>query len=267
MHTPAHLLTPAELHAVLARDPGATALFTDFDGTLSPIVADPASARPHPGAVEALAALTSRYRRVAVLSGRPLSYLQPLVPASIDIGALYGLEQRVGGVPREHPDAARWRPVIEELARRATSELGAIHTGVSVEPKGVSLTIHYRNAADPATAAAAVEHWCEHAAASSGLKAGRAKASIELHPPVAVDKGTLLTEWATGAATVAFFGDDLGDLPAFAALRRLAARTGIRSVNVVATSSETPDEVIAAADCLLDGPAAVTALLRTLAAG
>ena len=63
-------MTPDELRAQLAARPAGTALFTDFDGTLSPIVADPAQARPYPGAVDALAALVTRFHRVAVLSGR-----------------------------------------------------------------------------------------------------------------------------------------------------------------------------------------------------
>jgi trehalose 6-phosphate phosphatase len=252
----------AEAHiALLARAPEQTALFTDFDGTLSPIVADPATARPWPGAVDALVRLAARYRRVAVLSGRPLSYLQPLVPAPVDIGALYGLEQRVAGRPVEHPDAARWRPVVAEVALEATAALG-VRPGVQIEPKGLSLTLHFRNA--PA-AEAAVTRWATAAAERSGLGAQPAKASVELHPPLAVDKGTLLEAWGAGAAVVAYFGDDLGDLPAFAALQRLR-QAGARTVALVAGGPETPEDVRRAADLVLDGPEAVAGLLQRLAA-
>ena len=82
------MLSPDDLAARLARTPGRTALFTDFDGTLAPIVTDPATARPAPGAIEALARLAGRYRRVAVVSGRPLEFLDPVVPDAVDIGAL-----------------------------------------------------------------------------------------------------------------------------------------------------------------------------------
>ena len=243
-------------------NPRAPALFTDFDGTLSPIVLDPAMARPASGAVEALVQLAPRYRRVAVLSGRPLSYLQPLLPPAVDIGALYGLEQRVNGERHEHPEAARWRPVIDELVAEAQRALAG-HAGVNVEPKGLSVTVHFRNAS--ADAAVRVSAWAEAAADRSGVRCQGAKASVELHPPVAIDKGSLLTEWAAGAATVAYFGDDLGDLTAFAALRSLRDR-GVATAGVVATSDETPQAVRDAADVLLDGPPAVVALFQRLAA-
>lgn len=257
----------------LARRPAHTALFTDFDGTLSPIVSDPAAARPVPGAVEALTTLATRFRRVAVLSGRPLSYLAPLLPDAIDIGALYGLEQRVAGVAGEHPEARRWRPVIAELVAEATRALAPL-AGVTVEPKGLSLTLHFRNGAEHETA---VQRFADDAARRTGVHARGAKASVELHPPIDVDKGALLRRWAEGAEVVAFFGDDLGDLPAYAALRALAADGGsgggdgagrggaVEAINVAVTGPETPDAVRRAADVELDGPPAVAALFQRLA--
>lgn len=206
-------------------------------------------------------ALAIRYRRVAVLSGRPLSYLQPLLPDSIDIGALYGLEQRVGGSRQEHDDASPWRSVISGLVGEAEQAM-AEHHGVAVEAKGLSLTLHFRNAPQDT---AQVQAWAHDAAQRTGLHARGAKASIELHPPVAIDKGSLLTEWASGAATVAYFGDDLGDLPAFAAVRALEEH-GVQTLRVVAASEETPAEVRGCADLVLDGPEAVCRLFQRLAA-
>ena len=51
-------------------DPAASAVLTDFDGTLAAIVADPAAARPLPGARQALADVGRQYATVAVISGR-----------------------------------------------------------------------------------------------------------------------------------------------------------------------------------------------------
>ncbi|MEZ5231352.1 MAG: trehalose-phosphatase [Acidimicrobiia bacterium] len=259
-------MTPTQLRDALRARPAQTALFTDFDGTLSPIVADPATARPYPGAIDALAALVGRYRRVAVLSGRPLDYLDPLLPAGIDIAALYGLEQRIDGHRQEHPEAAHWRPIMATLATDATDELAG-HTGVTVEPKGLSLTVHFRNATRPEQAAAAVRRWAEVAGARHGLHPRAAKASVELHPPIAVDKGTQLVAWAAGAQTVAFFGDDVGDLPAYQAVRALAATDGVEAINVLAASDETPEELRAVTDVVLDGPPAVAQLFAELARG
>ena len=254
------VLTVDDLAARLARVPRRTALFTDFDGTLAPIVTDPATARPAPGTVEALDALTTRYRRVGVLSGRPLDYLAPLLPATVDIGALYGLEQRVGGQRTEHPGADRWRAVVTTVATEAAQALAA-YDGVGIEAKGLSLTLHVRRAPQHL---AAVVAFAADAARRHGLEAREAKASVELHPPVAVDKGTLLTRWADGADVVAFFGDDLGDLAAFSALGDLAARLGIEAYRVVVLGRETPVAVRAVADVLLEDPAALAALLQRL---
>ena len=74
--TPTPLPTPATpagrdgLDAILAR-PGRAVLAFDFDGTLAPIVPDPEQARAHPDAVPALAALAPKVASVAVVTGRP----------------------------------------------------------------------------------------------------------------------------------------------------------------------------------------------------
>lgn len=254
------MLTVDELVARLVRVPRRTALFTDFDGTVAPIVTDPAAARPEPGTVEALDTLASTYRRVGVLSGRPLDYLAPLLPGTVDIGALYGLEQRVGGLRAEHPEAGRWRAVVTAVAAEAEGAL-APYDGVGIEAKGLSLTLHVRRAPQHL---AAVMAYAADAARRHGLDAREAKASVELHPPVAIDKGTLLTRWASGAEVVAFFGDDLGDLAAFAALRELTDRLGTETYRVVVLGPETPVAVRASADVVLDDPAALAALLQRL---
>jgi trehalose 6-phosphate phosphatase len=62
----------------------------------------------------------------------------------------------------------------------------------------------------------------------------------------------------------AFLGDDVGDLPAFAALERLAAR-GMRTVRVGVVTSETPPELLAVTDVAVAGPAAAVSLLEDLA--
>jgi trehalose 6-phosphate phosphatase len=45
--------------AALLADPAGALIGSDFDGTLSPIVSDPAAARAHPGAVAALKRLAA----------------------------------------------------------------------------------------------------------------------------------------------------------------------------------------------------------------
>jgi trehalose 6-phosphate phosphatase len=66
------------------------------------------------------------------------------------------------------------------------------------------------------------------------------------------------------AAAACFLGDDLGDLPAFDALDRLAARSGADVLRVAVRSEEAPPELLARADLVVDGPPGALALLEEL---
>jgi trehalose 6-phosphate phosphatase len=68
---------PAAFDAFVA-DPSGVGVFTDFDGTLSPIVDEPDAAAPLDGVVDALEDLAGRVARVAVISGRPPTALRGL---------------------------------------------------------------------------------------------------------------------------------------------------------------------------------------------
>ena len=241
----------------LAR-PAEAAVIVDFDGTLSPIVDVPADARPGPGAVEALAALVGRLGVVAVMSGRPVDFLAPLLPPGVVLSGLYGLEVVRDGRRVDDPGAGPWRDVVADVAR-VSRDRGP--TGMVVESKGLSLTLHYRTRPDLADA---VRAWAEDQAARSGLEVRAAKMSVELHPPLPADKGTALEALAGGMAAVAYAGDDRGDLPAYDALDRLASR-GAATLRVAVAGAETPAELVERADLVVDGPAAVVDLLRRLA--
>lgn len=249
-------MTGAPLH-VFRQDPGRAGLFIDFDGTLAPIVLDPEAARALPEALEALMALREHLAQVVVVSGRPLAFLAHHLPAEVDAVGLYGLEARLAGRLVEHPEADRWRPVIDAVVAEAVAELP---TGVELEHKGLSLTLHLRR--HPETAAAA-EAWAVAAGASSGLVLRPAKHSLELHPPVEADKGTVVDELVSGLAAAAYVGDDAGDLPAFRALDRFEAAGGT-ALRVGVASEEAPPELLGAADLLVEGPEGVAALLRSL---
>lgn len=247
-----------ELVEALRGDPSRTAILLDFDGTLAPIVVDPARATPIDGAAEMLEKLSHTYAVVAVVSGRPVRYLRTHLPAALTLVGLYGIEHVTGGVVDTHPGAARWRPVIDEVAAAAAAELPA---GVGVEHKGLSLTLHVR--AHPELAPT-VDRWAAQASAGTGLDVRRARMSAELHPPVAADKGTAVTTLLGSVAVACFIGDDVGDLPAFDALDRFAVAGGT-AVRLVVESPETDPRLRERADALLAGPVAVLDFLSSLA--
>ncbi len=211
------------------RDPRTAGIFTDFDGTLAPIVDDPATSRPLAGAPEVLAALAARVGRVAVISGRPVEVLGRFFEPSIELSGLYGLQRLVDGRRVDHAEASAWAPVIDDTVSRARRD---VPEGIRVEPKGLSVTLHYRERPELGEAA---ERWAEGEAARSGLRCHRARMSVELHPPIDADKGTAVRSLADGLTSVAFVGDDVGDLPAFATLDTLAA-SGVHTVKVAVHS-------------------------------
>jgi trehalose 6-phosphate phosphatase len=64
---------------------------------------------------------------------------------------------------------------------------------------------------------------------------------------------------------VAFFGDDVVDLPGFDALDILE-KEGARTLRVAVDSSEAPRALIERADVVVQGPAGAVSLLRELLA-
>lgn len=242
----------------LVRQPDKAGLLFDFDGVLSPIVEDPDSARPLPGVVDALSDLTGRYALVGVISGRPLDFIEPLLPAGMVLSGLYGLEVSRDGIRMDHPTAGAWREAVEDVVRCSAS-LGP--PGMRVESKGLSLTLHYRSHPELAEA---VQDWAESQAARSGLLARPARMSVELHPPIEADKGTALDSLADELSALSYAGDDAGDIPAFGALDRLASDRDVSALRVAVASDEAPAELINRADLVLQGPGEVLDLLKAL---
>lgn len=251
---------PAALRP-LREDPGASALFCDFDGTLSPIVPDPAEARPLPGAASLLGALAREFSLVAVVSGRPASFLGEMLGPlpGVRLVGLYGMEEVApDGSVVSPDDVAPWRSVVGAVTECAAAQAPP---GISVEPKGLTVTLHWRGHPE-------AEQWArrfaddEHRRSALVTQPGRM--AIELRPPVAADKGTVVRRLAAGRSAAAFFGDDLGDLAAFDALGDLA-RGGVAVARVAVVDEESPPAVAAAADVVVEGPAGALHLLELLA--
>ena len=246
--------------SALRREPASTGIFTDFDGTMAPIVEDPAAAAPVSGATELLGDLARHYAVVAVISGRPVSFLAGWLPPSVLAVGLYGLEVRRQGVVVVDDEADGWRSVVADAATRSRA---AGLSGLVVEPKGLSLTLHYRQHPD---LEGPVEDLARAIGDDTGLLVRAAKRSVELHPPVEADKGTALRSLATDLRAACFLGDDLGDLTAFRALDELSV-AGLATAKVAVGGDEVPAALVDAADLTVAGPDAAVGLLRSLLPG
>jgi trehalose 6-phosphate phosphatase len=264
---PQDLVSPEVRHAFasLAAHPLSSAIVTDFDGTLSPIVADPAAARPLDGVSRVLERLAARFKVVAVVSGRPVSFLEERLElargSELLLVGLYGLEWRDGnGVITRDSEAEQWRATVDDAVGRLRSEAPP---GVVVEEKGLAVTVHWRQTPE-------AEEWATSATAAesrrSGLRSHPGRMSVELRPALEIDKGSVTRRLVEGCSAACYLGDDVGDLPAFAALADLSAAAGIATVTAAVTDEESAPEVVAAADVTLAGPGEALALLEWLTA-
>jgi len=252
--------------AAIRSEAGVALVATDFDGTLSPIVADPQAAYAHPGAAPALRELSGRVGTLAVITGRPALEAVALggfgeVPGLIVLGH-YGMERWQDGELSSPPP-----PPGVEMARArlpgVLADAGAAG-GTRIEDKGSALAVHTRGTADPEGALAALRKPLAGLAAAAGLAVEPGRLVIELRPP-GMDKGAALTALAAErkSGAVMFAGDDLGDLAAFAAVRTLRA-AGHPGLTVCSASGEVT-ELAAEADLVVAGPDGVVALLGSLA--
>ena len=230
--------------ARLRAEPERAAILLDVDGVLAPIVARPEDARVPDDTRAVLRSLVQRYALVGVVTGRPSSDAARLVGVpGVAVAGTHGLElEEIDGI---------WHERMLEVAAGVPFRF---------EDKGVSVSFHYREAADEEAARGELEAVAARAEAL-GLKARFGRKVLELLPPVDANKGTAvrrLLELA-GLSRALYAGDDTTDLDGFAALDDL--EVGLR---IAVDSAEAPQELAARADVVVDSPAALVELLRTL---
>ena len=256
--------------AVARAVPERTALITDYDGTLAPIVLDPRRAVPVAGGPEVLHKLARRFGVVAVVSGRPASFLrEQLAVAENRSGlvafGLYGMEHmQADGQIAVSEEALSWRPIVVDTEKLARQQAPA---EVTVEGKGLSVTLHWRAAKNPQAA----QEWAESFArrvAGKGLKPSPGKMSLELRPPVGVDKGEVVRTLCSNMDVCVYLGDDQGDLAAFDALDQLSLEgpAPFTSYKVAVSSHEVPPELVERADVVVASPEEALNVLRGLLA-
>jgi trehalose 6-phosphate phosphatase len=248
--------------ALAAEPPG---LLTDFDGTLSPIVLDPFMAGLVDGADGALAALAERLAVVAIITGRmPLDARRLVgVPGVLVVGN-HGTEwlDPDQAEPTAAPGAEAVGHALDEALARVPSM-----PGVVPDHKGISASIHYRQAPDPEAARSAIL-----AALGDleplGLRIGHGRMIVEIRAPGLGDKGTAARQIVErfGLRGALVMGDDTTDVDMFEAVATLRATGQLRAaiVAVGGTDHDVLPEVADAADVVLDTPAEAAELLARL---
>jgi trehalose 6-phosphate phosphatase len=193
----------------------------DWDGTLVPITARRENARIDRPTAEVFRAVAARWP-TAIVSGRSRKDLRVLARGLGPV-TLIGNHGMEGGLP-DH----RW-PAWRRRVRGWERQLHGLERmpGLFVEAKGLSLSIHYREAEDRRRARHSID------AALRALKGARlivGKAVVNVLPVGAPDKGTSVRDLVRrlGRRSIVFVGDDVTDEDAF----RLAGRVDLVAIRV-----------------------------------
>lgn len=245
---------PADLQDALTRAAQVPRLLitSDFDGTLAPIVNNPADARPLREGADALVALAQRPdTSTALISGRALEVLRDLsgMPAEVHMVGSHGAEF----------DSGFTLPIDRALLDTIADELKAIaagRPGVTVELKPASVALHVRNA-EPADAEAASTQALRSAQAwDAQLTKGKAVLEFAV---ITTDKGEAIDILRDEhrASAVIYFGDDVTDEKAFRRLRDGDVGVKVGPGETLARYRvDEPEDVVAALKYLLQARAA-----------
>ncbi len=248
----------------------------DFDGTLAPIVENPDVALIHDRAGDLLVELSALVGTVAVITGRPAR--QVLALGGLDeVGDRIGAEDRelvvLGQYGNERWTSSVRRVVSPKPPTGLASLIGDLprlfrRAGVAdawVEQKGLAVAVHTRRCADPRAAFEVLLPVLTEAARERHLGVEPGRLVIEIRAS-GMDKGIALHSLVVerGLGGVVFVGDDLGDVPAFDAVRELRDQ-GLPTL-LVCSGSDEESVLRDLADAVVDGPDGVMDLLADLSA-
>ena len=227
-------------------------ILLDVDGTLSPIAERPELARLVMGTDAVLSRLVERYRVVAAISGRTQDQLERLVDVDgVRLIGSYGLGP--GSVPAD---------LIAVVLAAADQVEGAW-----LETKGATIAVHYRATSDATSAGRQLEQLMGEIADQAEMALLSGKHVVELVPAgFPLKEGAVERIIESDALHAALYaGDDIADLLAFEALDRAHADGRLEHVVKVAVhGAETPEDLVAAADIVVEGVSEMVDLLATL---
>jgi trehalose 6-phosphate phosphatase len=258
-----------ELLEPLRAEPAKTAILTDFDGTLAPIVERAEDAALPGEARGVLERLIDRYGLVGAVSGRRAAEVRELVAVDgLYYAGNHGLELLLPGDGEPRPD-----PSVDGREHDAAGFLAAVdagrlaEVGLRTEDKGPIQALHWRGATDEARA--------EQVARQIAVEAGRAgleprwgRKVLELRPVGGGGKdaavASLLAE--DGLDRAVYAGDDRTDVDAFRRLGELRdAGELVAAVRVGILSAEGPPEIAEESDVTVADPAGWLEILTWLA--
>jgi alpha,alpha-trehalase len=218
-------VTPEQLASEIDRERKGRplALFLDYDGTLTPVVARPEMAVLSDDMRATIRKLAETCP-VAVISGRKREDVEKLVALDmLYYAGSHGFDIAGPDSRAQHCEGQEFVPAVADAENQLRRSLAGID-GAIIEDKIFSVAVHYRllDPADMPQVRAAVDAVLRD---HPQLRETKGKRVIDLRPRVDWDKGKaviwLLDAMASGDedAFPVYIGDDVTDEDAFAALR------------------------------------------------
>jgi trehalose 6-phosphate phosphatase len=230
----------------------------DFDGTLAPICDNPGDAVVPAESLAVLRTLTEAPGlTLAILSGRSLADLKSRIQLRAFYAGNHGLEVEGPGLSYLHEAGGQLREAIDQSCWDLKAAFHAV-PGVVVEPKGLTATLHHRQAPE------SLSLWIEETTRivlspyRSMLTVEPALKAWEIRPRVDWDKGAalelLLKHLGTIEPLLVCAGDDIGDEGMFDCLpNAVSIQVGGRLPTRARYAVDKPAELVAVLRCLCGG--------------
>jgi trehalose 6-phosphate phosphatase len=259
-------LNNKNVETVLAQRP--LGLAFDYDGTLSPIAPTPEQAQLYPGVTDLLQR-AQKYARVAILTGREIEDgARKINLDGLTYIGTHGMEWS-DGLPwlhevhiapgaLEHTAAGAY---LLDLVAASQADL----PGVVVQRKRVGGSIHYRLAQDQQETRQKLLELLAEPARRVNMQLSEGKRVVEIRPPLAIDKGQALRQFAQRNALrgLIFAGDDRTDLDGIMELAKLRQQ-GLATLGIVVRHHDTLPALLQHADIVVDEVPGMVALLRDI---
>ena len=249
---------------------GRLAIFSDIDGTISPIAPQPDAAFVLPDAVDALARISAAGVTVVLVTGRAAADARSMVGlVQLSYAGNHGFELLSDGRHLVRPDVEAASQAIGAAVveiEKLVSEAGLL--GILFEDKRYTGSVHYRLAPNPEDARTRLLPILRAVAEDRGLRLTEGRLVYEIRPSIVMNKGVFVAEFLAidPHATAVFLGDDITDVDGFGAIQSARASGALLSgLNVGVTAAESPQQVIDEADVVVTGTAEMAKALKLFA--
>lgn len=233
---------------------GAMGLYTDIDGTISNIALTPSAAAIEPKAIAALERIQTQGVRVVAISGRAAVDARHLLGLDeIDYAGNHGFELLTHSGHQVSGEVALAADNIARAVGEIRDALHALPSGILVEDKTYTGSVHYRLAEDQIAAESILRSRLSDIARRNGLVLTEGRLVFEIRPSLHINKGVFTTAdiRLNQLETAAFLGDDITDLDGFGAIKKLVESGELRDGACIGVqAAESAQRVIDESDLL-----------------